>query len=136
MAKKTVKEKAKKDPQQVIKTVMNAVLIMFIIVSIGYAAFKAFGGQKKANGSPVAVAAIPAAVNSVPEAATANPAANKAKVILYYLHGTGRCSRCIAMEKYSGEAVEKYFQEQVENGSLAFKSLNTSYRTTSWLRNH
>jgi hypothetical protein len=52
------------------------------------------------------------------------PAVEKDKVILYYLHGTGRCSRCIAMEKYSGEAVEKYFQRQVKNNSLEFKSLN------------
>jgi hypothetical protein len=123
MAKKNVK--AKKDPQQIIKIAVNAVLIAFIIVSIGYAAFKATGGQKKTLEGPVAVVATPAAVNAGTEAAIAATAAEKAKVMLYYLHPTGRCSRCIAMEKYSQEAVEKYFSKQVGNGSLEFKSLNT-----------
>jgi hypothetical protein len=114
MAPKNIKEKANKDRQRIIKTAVNVVLIAFIAVSIGYAAFKAAGGQKNTLGGPVAV--------------IATPDREKAKVVLYYLHPTGRCARCIAMEKYTQETVEKYFQEQVKNGTLEFKSLNTDER--------
>jgi hypothetical protein len=106
MAKKVVE----KDPRQIIKAVVNAVLIAFIIVSIGYAAFKATNVQKKTLKGPVAV--------------IATPDAEKPKVMLYYLHATGRCSRCIAMEKYSKEAVDMYFQSEVQSGALEFRTIN------------
>jgi hypothetical protein len=111
MAKKNVK--AKKDPQQIIKLAMNAVLIAFILVSIGYAIAKSMGfgkAEMKTLEGPVAV--------------IATPASEKAKVMLYYLHSTGRCYKCILMEKYSKEAVEKYFSEQVKDGKLEFNVLN------------
>jgi hypothetical protein len=119
MAKKTVKKESKKDPQQIIKTVMNAVLIGFILVSIGYAAMKSGFGKKE-----IKTLEVPVAIIATPAASQQAPAVEKGKVVLYYLHSTGRCRNCILMEQYAKEAVDKYFQEQVKSGKLEFKIFN------------
>jgi len=48
----------------------------------------------------------------------------KSKVIIYYFHSTHRCPTCLRIEKYSREAIEKYFANELKNGILTFKSLN------------
>jgi hypothetical protein len=46
------------------------------------------------------------------------------RVIAYYLHGTLSCSTCQTIEKYSKEAIEHYFANELKNGTLEFKALN------------
>ena len=46
------------------------------------------------------------------------------KVIAYYFHGTFRCTTCRTIEKYSKEAIEHYFANELKNGTLEFKPLN------------
>jgi hypothetical protein len=46
------------------------------------------------------------------------------KVIAYYFHGTYRCITCRTIEKYSKEAIENYFSDELNNGKLIFKSIN------------
>lgn len=129
--KKTEKQE-KKDPEKIIRIAVNAVLIAFILFSIGYAMVKSGFGKVKTKTleGPVAIIATPEDESMIPAhpavkvGSDVNVAAEKGKVRLYYLHGTGRCARCIAMEKYSGEAVEKYFKKQVNSGDLEFRSLN------------
>ena len=48
----------------------------------------------------------------------------KSKVIAYYFHGTHRCTTCLTIERYSREAIEKYFSEEIQEGILEFKALN------------
>jgi hypothetical protein len=50
--------------------------------------------------------------------------AHNSKVIAYYFHGTFRCSTCQNIEKYSKEAIEHYFPNELKNGKLEFISLN------------
>lgn len=47
-----------------------------------------------------------------------------AKVIAYYFHGTFRCTTCRTIEKYSKEAIEHYFPDELKSGKLEFKPLN------------
>jgi hypothetical protein len=47
------------------------------------------------------------------------------KVIAYYFHGTRRCATCKKLEAYSKQAIEDGFTEQLENGVLVFKAVNT-----------
>ena len=47
-----------------------------------------------------------------------------AKVIVYYFHGMVRCTTCKTIEKYSREAVEHYFQNELKNGKLVFRTIN------------
>ncbi|MFA5177193.1 MAG: nitrophenyl compound nitroreductase subunit ArsF family protein [Candidatus Omnitrophota bacterium] len=48
-----------------------------------------------------------------------------AKVIAYYFHGNFRCPTCQAMEKYSKEAIENNFKNELASGKLEFKAVNT-----------
>jgi hypothetical protein len=42
----------------------------------------------------------------------------------YYFYGDFRCTSCKKIEKYSREAIEKYFDKQLKNGSLTFQAIN------------
>ncbi|MFH1281750.1 MAG: nitrophenyl compound nitroreductase subunit ArsF family protein [Candidatus Omnitrophota bacterium] len=46
------------------------------------------------------------------------------KVIAYYFHGDFRCSNCYKIEKYSKEAIDKYFAKELESGELEYKIIN------------
>lgn len=46
------------------------------------------------------------------------------KITAYYFHGVFRCPTCINMEKYSREAIEKNFKDELASGALEFKAVN------------
>jgi hypothetical protein len=46
-------------------------------------------------------------------------------VIVYYLHGTRRCSNCIKIEAYTKEAVDSNLTEAVKTGLLEWRVYNT-----------
>ncbi|MFH1702921.1 MAG: nitrophenyl compound nitroreductase subunit ArsF family protein [Nitrospirota bacterium] len=46
------------------------------------------------------------------------------KVIAYYFHGTNRCTTCRTIERYSKEAIDRYFAQELKNGKLDFKPIN------------
>jgi len=50
------------------------------------------------------------------------------KVIAYYFHGDFRCSNCYKIEKYSKEAVDKYFFKELASGELEYKVINLDER--------
>jgi len=45
-------------------------------------------------------------------------------VMVYYFHGNFRCVNCKTIEQYTKEAVEKYFQKELDTGKVAFKVVN------------
>lgn len=45
-------------------------------------------------------------------------------VVVYYFHGNFRCVNCHNIEKYTKEAVEKYFKDDIASGKIAFKVIN------------
>lgn len=53
------------------------------------------------------------------------------RVILYYFHGSFRCHTCTNMEKYSEEAIESYFSDEVSSGKLVFKDINVEEKGNS-----
>ncbi|MGB9715632.1 MAG: nitrophenyl compound nitroreductase subunit ArsF family protein [Thermodesulfovibrionales bacterium] len=61
--------------------------------------------------------------NIVPSSKTEVKNTN-AKVIAYYFHGTFRCNTCRTIEKYSKEAIERYFTQELNNNTLEFKPIN------------
>ena len=48
----------------------------------------------------------------------------QAKVIAYYFLGSFRCITCTNMEKYSREAIQVNFQDEINSGKLEFKAVN------------
>ncbi len=43
----------------------------------------------------------------------------------YYFHGDFRCSNCYKIEKYSKEAIDKYFAKELASGELVYEVINT-----------
>lgn len=113
---------------KVFKWVINIVLTVFIAVSVIYIVVKEVKAGKAAGETAQAPAGQMAAalqtVRTDTEKNEVQPAFKGSKIVLYYLHGTGRCMRCMLMEQYSKEAVDKYFPEQLNSGVLEFKVLN------------
>ena len=42
----------------------------------------------------------------------------------YYFHGDFRCSNCYKIEKYSEEAIDKYFAKELASGELEYEIIN------------
>ncbi|MFA5287128.1 MAG: nitrophenyl compound nitroreductase subunit ArsF family protein [Candidatus Omnitrophota bacterium] len=64
------------------------------------------------------------AVVSVSFPSAAEGIIHKNKVIVYYFHGTFRCSTCHKLEEYSKEAIETNFKDALVSGKLEFKVIN------------
>lgn len=136
-----------------IKNVLSAVLLLFILFSISFLVYKELlqKSHSKRNTvtkvqnnkesqnyatSPQKQSAQDKKVNTgdkvttkpgEPEAACNFQGAScdsNNKVIAYYFHGTHRCTTCLTIERYSREAIEKYFSKQLQDGRLEFRPLN------------
>ena len=128
-----------------IKKLIRSLLFIFVVVSLGVLAYKEFSPGTASNVTPVAAAKVDTVAASggsatVPEVQPIKEPATKqkgnapsppaevkpqnSKVIAYYFHGTFRCTTCQTIEKYSKEAIEHYFSNELKNGKLEFKPLN------------
>ena len=64
--------------------------------------------------------------NSMAEQKTAPKKFKRAdRVIAYYFHGNYRCASCTKLEKYSRDAITMYFDKEIKQGFLSFKTVNT-----------
>jgi hypothetical protein len=48
----------------------------------------------------------------------------KSNVVAYYFHANFRCANCLKIEKYSKEAIEQNFKDELSSGKLVFKVIN------------
>lgn len=46
------------------------------------------------------------------------------RVVAYYFHGNFRCVNCRNIERFSKEAVEKYFKDELNSGRVVFEVIN------------
>lgn len=126
------------------KTIKN-ILFIFVILSLGVLMYKEFSSKSESNATDIKATqsneiavsdkAAPATDSQLSEKITpkektplplSDPAtkSKNAKVIAYYFHGNFRCSTCQTIEKYSKEAIEHHFANELKNGTLEFKPLN------------
>jgi len=47
-----------------------------------------------------------------------------AQVVVYYFHGSFRCSTCRSLEKYAKESIKINFKSELDKRSLVFKIVN------------
>jgi len=47
------------------------------------------------------------------------------QLIVYYFHGTQRCSNCIKIEAYTKEVVDSAFATQVKDSTIVWRVINT-----------
>lgn len=45
-------------------------------------------------------------------------------VVVYYFHGNFRCTNCYNIEKFSREALDENFKDELDSGRLVFKVIN------------
>jgi hypothetical protein len=128
-----------------IRKLVKTLLFIFVVVSVAVLVYKEFSPRSKGNASDIAVAKADTASVSgkflpVTENQTARETTTKqeeksasqqaavkshnANVIVYYFHGTFRCTTCRTIEKYSHDAIQQYFSKELENGKLEFRPLN------------
>jgi hypothetical protein len=128
-----------------IRKLVKTLLFIFVVVSVAVLVYKEFSPRSKGNASDIAVAKADTASVSgkflpVTENQTARETTTKqeeksasqqaavkshnANVIVYYFHGTFRCTTCRTIEKYSHDAIQQYFSKELGNGKLEFRPLN------------
>lgn len=127
------------------KKVIKNLLFIFVVVSLAVLVYKEFSPKNESNALDVTatkVDTVAASGESVPvpasrpvkepttrqkEKAPSPPAEMKAqnsKVVAYYFHGTYRCTTCQTIEKYSKEAIEHYFANELKSEKLEFRPIN------------
>lgn len=66
------------------------------------------------------------ATDEDPQPGTAAGSAETAgQVVAYYFHGNSRCATCRAIEQYSHEAITTGFQDDLANGRIEWRVVNT-----------
>lgn len=134
-----------------IRKLIKGLLFIFVVLSLGVLIHKELSSKNESNAvyttvTKVDIVAISGKSVPVPESQTAREAVTKqkgktpspqaemksrnSKVIAYYFHGTFRCATCRTIEKYSKEAIEKYFAAELKNGTLEFKPINVNEADT------
>lgn len=105
------------------KTIVAAVLLLFVATSVVYLVVKETGGKPAQNTTqpdrPLAVAGQEAQAAGPSENNTEGP-----KVVAYYFHGNMRCMTCRAIEAYAKEAIVTGFPEALKDGRLEWGVLN------------
>ena len=97
------------------KTIVTAVLLIFVIASVAYFVFNETSREK----SPLQVAGESGVGPSAAPAADAGD-----KVVVYYFHATRRCYTCKTIEAYSEEAIRSGFAEQLDSGAMEWRTVN------------
>ena len=109
------------------KTIISAVLLVFIFTSVAYLIVKEM--RALAQSAPAEANLPEVESNQEPPSGpvvTPNaPPESSQKVVVYYFHNNFRCARCRKFETYSGEALEAAFFEALNNGRLERKVVNT-----------
>jgi len=60
--------------------------------------------------------------------AAETPRVRTQRVIAYYFHTTQRCASCRTLEAYSREAIESAFADQLKDGRLVWRVVNTDVK--------
>ena len=128
-----------------IRKLVKTLLFVFVVVSFAVLVYKEFSPRSEGNATDAAVTkadTTSVSGKSVPvtENQTARETMTKqkgespsqqvsvkprnAKVVVYYFHGTFRCTTCRTIEKYSHDAIQQYFSKELGNGKLEFRPVN------------
>ena len=90
------------------KTVVSAILLIFVAASVGYLIYKNSPGRPPESG----------AANS--KQAIENTAQDKVLVV-YFFHGRARCASCKIIEAFGKKALETGFPEEMKSGRIVWR---------------
>ncbi len=88
-----------------LKLIVTSCLLIFVIVSVGFAIF----GRSSSVSRQENVKVVDKAQN---------------RIVVYYFHGNARCQSCYKIENYSKETIFKKFSSGIESGTLQWQVIN------------
>lgn len=91
------------------KTIITAILLLFVAISVVALIVKQSSDAQDANSA---------------ENSTASKQLPTGRLIVYYFHGNMRCPTCMTLEEYSKEAVETLFADELNTGRVEFQVVN------------
>jgi hypothetical protein len=109
------------------KTILTVVILAFVAVAVGYLVVK----EVRRARAPEAVADDVATPTAEPPPAetVVDPekemAASPGRVVVYYFYFGKRCATCLKIEKYTKEALERGFAEELAEGSVVWRPTDT-----------
>jgi hypothetical protein len=114
------------------KTILSIVLLTFVAVSVVFTVVKqarlGAAVPDNATSASAAQSTFTASLGSTPAAAATNATDDakpaKHQVLAYYLHNHTRCPSCIKIEKYTTNAINKNFADELASGALVFQVLD------------
>jgi hypothetical protein len=102
-----------------IKTLITAVLLLFVAVSIAVVVLREVGDRGSAAAAPEKQGRSAATTTS------AEPPAVPQQFAAYYFRTNVRCPSCIKIEGWTDEAITANFTDELEDGSLVWETINT-----------
>jgi len=96
------------------KTVVTAVLLAFVAVSVVYLVVKEARTGAVGDGASGQSAG----------GQTVGTTSADSKVVVYYFHGNKRCNTCRTIEAYTAEAVTTGFESHIESGRVEWRPVN------------
>lgn len=100
------------------KSLLTAVLLLFVAVSVVYAVIKEVAGSQASPARGQSSLAVTAAEE------VGNSKEAPQKILVYYFYGSKRCTTCKTIEAYAKEVVETRFAEALQDGSIAWQAIN------------
>jgi hypothetical protein len=97
-----------------VKTVIAAILLLFVAVSIGIVVLRESGDKGSAEAAP-----------AQPERASAAADAPEHQFAAFYFRTDVRCPSCIKIESWTDEAITTTFADELEDGILVWETINT-----------
>jgi hypothetical protein len=95
------------------KTIISAVLLIFVAVSAGFLVFKESTKSKKQTPAKNAPAAIPK-----------DNAARDDVLIVYFFHGRARCKSCKIIEAFGKKTLESRFADELKSGRIVWRDID------------
>ena len=103
---------------------MKKFLFLPVFLAIGLLAMSFLSGcdsSKESDTSSLGVVEDASGFDSSP---VASVPVSDSGVVAYYFHGNFRCASCRAIEAYTKEALELYFNDEIASGKLELRVVN------------
>ncbi len=81
-------------------------------------------GCKKPNDTQRDSTGMPAVASSSSASRAGLTNAEPDKIVVYYFHGTKRCSLCLGIQKAIEQTIDDHFSKEVDAGMLVFEDLD------------
>ena len=108
--------------------------IMFLVLAavFGFGGVSCNAGSNEANSKKdFAKAEVKILADKSGDKKNTEVKVEEPEIIVYYFHGNARCYSCVKIEKYTREAIEKDFKENITGLRVEFKLVNIDEKSNN-----